>query len=45
MQDICPECGGTLDTGWKCNSCQFDAYPLVARQFGLPPNPMSEVKP
>ena len=24
-QDICPECGGALDTGWECNSCGYDA--------------------
>jgi tRNA(Ile2) C34 agmatinyltransferase TiaS len=36
MQDICPECGGELDTGWECNSCGFDALPLVQKQFGLP---------
>jgi len=36
MQDICPECGGSLDTGWECNSCNFDARPLVQKQYGLP---------
>jgi hypothetical protein len=25
---ICPECGGTLDTGWECNSCGFDAISI-----------------
>jgi hypothetical protein len=25
--DICPECAGSLDTGWECNSCGFDAAP------------------
>jgi len=29
-EDICPECGGELDTGWECNRCGFDAHPLVA---------------
>lgn len=24
-QMICPECGGSLDTGWECNDCQYDA--------------------
>jgi tRNA(Ile2) C34 agmatinyltransferase TiaS len=24
-RDICPECGGSLDTGWECNDCQYDA--------------------
>jgi tRNA(Ile2) C34 agmatinyltransferase TiaS len=28
-QDICPECGGELDTGWECNSCGFDAMPII----------------
>jgi tRNA(Ile2) C34 agmatinyltransferase TiaS len=27
--DICPKCYGSLDTGWECNSCGFDAKPLV----------------
>ena len=25
--NVCPECGGELDTGWECNSCGFDAGP------------------
>lgn len=41
MRDICPECGGELDTGWECNSCGFDALPLVRKQFGLPDNSRS----
>ena len=24
-RDICPRCGGALDTGWECNSCGYDA--------------------
>lgn len=24
-RDICPECGGALDTGWECNACGYDA--------------------
>lgn len=28
-EDVCPECGGELDTGWECNRCGFDAKPLV----------------
>ena len=35
-QDICPECGGELDTGWECNECRYDAkdeaYPLHLRE-------------
>lgn len=27
--DICPECGGSLDTGWECNACGFDALPIA----------------
>jgi ribosomal protein L37AE/L43A len=23
--DICPECGWELDTGWECNECGYDA--------------------
>lgn len=30
-QDICPECGGSLDTGWECNDCGFDAKPEADR--------------
>lgn len=26
-EDICPECGGDLDTGWECNDCGYDAKP------------------
>lgn len=22
---ICPECAGSLDTGWECNGCGYDA--------------------
>lgn len=24
-RDICPECGGGLDTGWECSACGYDA--------------------
>ena len=24
-ENICPECGGELDTGWECNACNYDA--------------------
>lgn len=24
-RDICPECRGSLDTGWECNDCGYDA--------------------
>ena len=27
--DICPECGGELDTGWECISCRYDAQHLI----------------
>jgi hypothetical protein len=26
-EDLCPECGGPLDTGWECLGCGFDAQP------------------
>ena len=29
-QDKCPECGGSLDTGWECNDCAFDALDEAA---------------
>lgn len=28
-QDICPKCGGPLDTGWECLRCGFDAMVYV----------------
>jgi hypothetical protein len=28
-KDICPKCSGSLDTGWECNDCGFDAYEIV----------------
>lgn len=27
--DLCPECGAELDTGWECLRCGFDARPIV----------------
>ena len=34
--NICPECGGALDTGWECNECFYDArdeaYPPTFRE-------------
>jgi len=24
-KDMCPECGGDLDTGWECGKCGYDA--------------------
>jgi hypothetical protein len=36
-QDACPECGGSLDTGWECNDCNYDArdeaYPPELREI------------
>lgn len=26
-RDQCPECGGSLDTGYECNNCGYDAKP------------------
>lgn len=31
--DVCPECGGALDTGWECTDCSFDAMPLLPTWF------------
>lgn len=31
--NICPECSGELDTGWECNSCGYDAMPLVSSEI------------
>lgn len=31
QHDVCPECGGALDTGWECNDCGFDAMPELKR--------------
>jgi RecJ-like exonuclease len=28
-EDVCPKCLGELDTGWECNSCGYDARPIV----------------
>ena len=40
-ENICPQCGGELDTGWECNSCQYDArdeaYPLHMREIEAKP--------
>jgi tRNA(Ile2) C34 agmatinyltransferase TiaS len=27
--DLCPLCIGSLDTGYECNRCGYDAMPLV----------------
>lgn len=35
-RDICPECGGELDTGWECNDCRYDA-----RDEAYPPHKRS----
>jgi hypothetical protein len=28
-RDLCPMCMGNLDTGYECNSCGYDAMPLI----------------
>ena len=28
--DICPECGAGLDTGFECNNCGYDAHQEAA---------------
>lgn len=36
QDDLCPQCGGELDTGWECNDCGYDArdeaYPPDRRE-------------
>lgn len=32
-RDQCPECGGSLDTGWECNKCGFDARPEMTTDY------------
>ena len=32
--DLCPICLHDLDIGWECNSCEFDAMPLVQSVLG-----------
>lgn len=34
--DICPECGGALDTGWECNRCGYDAQPIAQTIRSVP---------
>jgi hypothetical protein len=36
-RDECPTRGGSLDTGWECNDCGFDAY-LIAITEGQRPH-------
>jgi len=33
MDNLCPECGDELDTGFECNNynCQFDALPEIEK--------------
>lgn len=39
-EDKCPFCGqGELDTGYECNSCGYDAMPLVERLLPEPAEP------
>lgn len=28
-KELCPRCGGELDTGFECNDCGYDALWLV----------------
>ncbi len=41
-QDICPECGGQLDTGWECNDCGYDA---MVEATTVPPRPRAQRSP
>ena len=38
-KDICPKCGGELDTGWECNDCGFDAYAILGSHSQFPATP------
>ncbi len=29
QNDICPDCSGSLDTGWQCTDCGYDAKWLI----------------
>ena len=31
LREECPECGDSLDTGWECIGCGFDALPEMKR--------------
>lgn len=33
-EDVCPKCGGALDTGWECNDCGYDAMWAVSQHDG-----------
>ena len=38
LEDICPECGAELDTGWECSNsdCRYDALGKeIPRSYGL----------
>lgn len=39
MRDQCPNCGGSLDTGWECTSCGFDAMTILPKHFTSEPKP------
>jgi hypothetical protein len=38
LDGICPEYGGSLDTGWECNywDCNFDGEPLIVSAIEAP---------
>ena len=29
--NVCPDCGGCLDTGWECTKCDFDGI-IITRK-------------
>jgi hypothetical protein len=29
LDGVCPICADDLDTGWECDSCQFDGLPEI----------------
>lgn len=30
--DVCPDCGGELNTGWECIDCGKDHEPLILKK-------------
>ena len=35
-EDCCPKCLGELDTGFECNNCGFDCFPIIFNPNMLP---------
>jgi len=41
-EDLCPQCGGELDTGMECNKCHYDASDDLVRE--IYPYPAAKVE-